>query len=51
MWRLGLLLVGPVVVYGAGVLLGTDEPYFAAVRGVAFAAIALIWLGWRRRLG
>ncbi|MGN6327264.1 transglutaminase family protein [Pseudolysinimonas sp.] len=50
-WRLGLLLVGPVVVYAAGVLLGTDEPYFAAVRGVAFAAIALIWLGWRRPLG
>lgn len=50
-WRLGLLLIGPTVVYGAGVLLGTDEPYFAAVRGIAFAAIALIWLGWRRPLG
>jgi transglutaminase-like putative cysteine protease len=50
-WRLSLLLVGPAIVYAAGVLLGTDEPYFAAVRGIAFAAISLIWLGWRRPLG
>ncbi|TPW72254.1 transglutaminase domain-containing protein [Schumannella sp. 10F1B-5-1] len=50
-WRASLLLIGPAVVYVAGVLLGTDEPYFAAVRGVAFAGIALIWLGWRRREG
>jgi hypothetical protein len=35
----------------AGVLLGTDLPYFAAVRGIAFAAIALVWLGWRRARG
>ncbi|GAB3411458.1 transglutaminase-like domain-containing protein [Schumannella luteola] len=49
--RASLLLIGPAVLYVTGVLLGTDEPYFAAVRGVAFAAIALIWLGWRRREG
>ncbi|PRY69198.1 transglutaminase superfamily protein [Glaciihabitans tibetensis] len=48
-WRSGLLLIGPTLLYTAGVLLGTDEAYFAAVRGVTFACIALIWLGWRRR--
>lgn len=47
-WRAGLMLLGPVVLYLAGVLLGTDEPFFAAVRGITFAALALVWLGWRR---
>ncbi|HEU4756121.1 MAG TPA: transglutaminase-like domain-containing protein, partial [Agromyces sp.] len=30
------------------ILLGTDEAFLAAVRGVAFAAIALAWVAWRR---
>ena len=47
-WRSGILLSGPFLLYLVGVLMGTDEPFFAAVRGVAFAAVALIWLGWRR---
>ncbi|MCU1423416.1 MAG: transglutaminase protein [Microbacteriaceae bacterium] len=47
--RAAVLLVPPVVLYVAGILLGTAEPYLAALRGVAFAAIALVWLGWRRR--
>ena len=47
--RSAVLLVPPVVLYVAGILLGTAEPYLAALRGVAFAAIALVWLGWRRR--
>ena len=46
-WRLALLLLGPVILYIAGVLLGTEEPFFAAVRGITFAALALVWLGWR----
>jgi transglutaminase-like putative cysteine protease len=46
--RAALLLVGPLALYLVGVLLGTDEPFFAAVRGVAFAAVALVWIGWRR---
>ena len=46
-WRAGLLLLGPVLLYVAGVLLGTEEPFFAAVRGITFAALALVWLGWR----
>jgi transglutaminase-like putative cysteine protease len=46
-WRAGLLLVGPVLLYVAGVLLGTEEPFFAAIRGITFAALALVWLGWR----
>ncbi|RXZ50904.1 transglutaminase domain-containing protein [Agromyces fucosus] len=46
--RSSVLLIGPVLLFLSGILLGTDETYFAGVRGVAFAAIALIWLGWRR---
>jgi len=47
-WRSALILLGPVVLYFAGVLFGTDEPFFAALRGVTFAAVALLWIGWRR---
>ncbi|QEO15697.1 transglutaminase domain-containing protein [Agromyces intestinalis] len=46
--RVAVLLIGPIVLYLSGILLGTDEPYLAAIRGVAFAAIALVWLAWRR---
>ncbi|UOE45412.1 transglutaminase domain-containing protein [Agromyces larvae] len=46
--RAAVLLIGPIVLYLSGILLGTDEPFLAAVRGVAFAAIALVWLAWRR---
>lgn len=42
-----LALIAPTVVYVASVLTGTDEAYLAAARGVAFAAIALIWMAWR----
>jgi len=47
-WRFGIALIGPVVLYVAGILIGTDEPYQAGLRGVVFAILALIWLGWRR---
>jgi transglutaminase-like putative cysteine protease len=46
--RASVLLVGPVVLYLSGILLGTDEAYLAAVRGVAFAVVALVWLARRR---
>jgi len=46
--RAAVLLTGPVLLFVAGILLGTRDPYFAGVRGVLFAAIALVWLGWRR---
>ena len=46
--RSSLVLIGPVLLYLSGILLGTDEAYFAGVRGVAFATIALVWLAWRR---
>ena len=46
--RSSVLLVGPVLLFLSGILLGTDEAYFAGVRGVAFAVVALVWLGWRR---
>jgi len=47
-WRFGIALIGPVLLYLAGILLGTDEPYQAGLRGVVFAVLALLWLGWRR---
>ena len=46
--RSSVLLIGPVALFLAGILLGTRDPYFAAVRGVVFAGASLIWLGWRR---
>jgi len=47
-WRFGIALIGPVALYIAGILIGTDEPYQAGLRGVVFAILALVWLGWRR---
>ena len=47
-WRAALLLAGPMALYLASVLLGTREPFAPGVRGVLFAAVALVWLGWRR---
>lgn len=46
--RSAVVLIGPVLLYLSGILLGTDEAFFAGVRGVVFAAIALVWLAWRR---
>jgi transglutaminase-like putative cysteine protease len=46
--RAGMLLIPAMVLYLAGILIGTSQPYLAGVRGIAFAGIALVWLGWRR---
>ncbi|MGW4930898.1 transglutaminase family protein [Agromyces sp. NPDC004153] len=46
--RSAVVLVGPLLLYLSGILLGTDEAFLAGVRGVAFAAVALVWLAWRR---
>jgi transglutaminase-like putative cysteine protease len=48
-WRFGVALIAPVALYLASILIGTDEPYQAGIRGVVFAVLALIWLGWRRQ--
>lgn len=40
-------LAAPIAVYVTSVLTGTDAPYLATVRGVAFAVIALVWMAWR----
>jgi hypothetical protein len=47
--RAALLVAGPTLLFLAAILLGTRDAYFAGIRGVAFAAIALGWLGWRIR--
>ncbi|HXH33403.1 MAG TPA: transglutaminase domain-containing protein [Plantibacter sp.] len=49
--RCAVVLVGPIVLYSVAVLLGTSTPFLAAVRGIAFALIALLWLGWRPSAG
>lgn len=46
--RSSALLIGPILLYVSGILLGTDEAYFAGVRGVSFAVLALVWIAWRR---
>ena len=45
--RYAIVLLGPIVLYLIGILTGTREPYLAGIRGVAFAAVALVWMGWR----
>mgnify|MGYP000409837845 CR=1 FL=1 len=47
--RRALLLVGPVLLLLAAVLVGTQDSVHGALRGTLFAAVALVWLGWRRR--
>ncbi|ANJ26701.1 transglutaminaseTgpA domain-containing protein [Agromyces aureus] len=46
--RGAVILIGPVLLFVSGILLGTDEAFYAGVRGVAFGVIALVWLAWRR---
>ncbi|NYF11327.1 transglutaminase-like putative cysteine protease [Leifsonia sp. AK011] len=48
-WRFGVALIAPVALYLAGILIGTDEPYQAGMRGIVFGVLALVWLGWRRQ--
>jgi len=50
-WRFGIALLGPAAIYLAGILIGTEEPYQAGIRGIAFGVLALVWLGWRRPIG
>ncbi|SKC59116.1 transglutaminase family protein [Okibacterium fritillariae] len=46
--RLAVLLSGPAALYIFSVVIGTERPFFAAARGIVFAAVALVWLSWRR---
>lgn len=50
-WRFGVALIAPVALYLAGILIGTDEPYQAGIRGIVFGVLALVWLGWRQPTG
>ncbi|HEX3679753.1 MAG TPA: transglutaminase-like domain-containing protein, partial [Galbitalea sp.] len=47
-WRYAVALSGPIALYVVGVLVGTDPPVLAGIRGISFAVITLVWLGWRR---
>jgi len=48
-WRFAIALAAPIALYVASVLLGTDEPFQAGIRGIVFGVLALIWLGWGRQ--
>lgn len=50
-WRLALAALGPVILYITAILVGTDEAFQAGVRGIVFAVVLLVWLGWRSPLG
>lgn len=50
-WRFAIAVVPALALYLTGILMGTAEAYQAGVRGVVFAVLVLVWLGWRRPLG
>lgn len=50
-WRFGIALIPAFTLYLVGILAGTDEAYQAGIRGVAFAVLVLVWLGWRTPVG
>lgn len=50
-WRSAIVLAGPIALYLVGILTGTHDAYLAGVRGVSFAVLALVWVGWRRTTG
>lgn len=50
-WRFAITVVPAFVLYLTGILVGTAEAYQAGIRGVVFAVLVLVWLGWRRPVG
>ncbi len=50
-WRFAIAVVPAFVLYLTGILMGTVEAYQAGIRGVVFAVLVLVWLGWRRPVG
>lgn len=44
-------LIGPIAIYVTSVLTGTEIPYLAALRGIGFAVIGLVWMAWRVPVG
>ncbi|PZQ90810.1 MAG: hypothetical protein DI534_06385 [Leifsonia xyli] len=50
-WRFAVALIPALALYLTGILTGTAEAYQAGIRGVVFAVLVLVWLGWRRPVG
>jgi len=50
-WRFAIAVTPALALYLTGILMGTSEAYQAGVRGVVFAVLVLVWLGWRRPVG
>ena len=43
-----VVLIAPVMLYLVATLTGTHESFLAPLRGVVFAVVALVWIGWTR---
>lgn len=41
-------VVPPALLFLLSLVIGTHEPFWGVARGIAFALLALVWLGWRR---
>ncbi|MCS0500347.1 transglutaminase domain-containing protein [Protaetiibacter mangrovi] len=50
-WRFAIAVLPAFALYLTGILVGTAEAYQAGIRGVVFAVLVLLWLGWRRPVG
>ncbi len=50
-WRFAIAIIPAFALYLVGILVGTQEAYQAGVRGIVFAVLVLIWLGWREPVG
>ncbi|WP_371030106.1 transglutaminase domain-containing protein [Pseudoclavibacter sp. JSM 162008] len=50
-WPPSVALLGPLAVLASAIFIGTDDSVAGVLRGGAFAAVALVWLSWRRGFG
>ena len=48
--RAAVAALPALVVLLTTLLVGTPQPFFGLVRGILFAVLAIVWLGWRRGL-
>lgn len=48
--RAAVAALPALVVYLATLIVGTPEPFLGLVRGILFALVGIVWLGWRRGL-
>jgi Transglutaminase-like superfamily len=47
--RAAVVVIPSLALFVTAILIGTRDPFYAGIRSIAFAAVALLWIGWRRR--